>query len=106
MNSLKVLSVFLLLNSFTYYSFQKAFALCFEESGNLLIYCRGQGGIRQHGYYPDWYNQPLEAIYLLAFIGLFIAMLAALLYFLKYNESQKRIREFKDETGFFWNFTG
>ena len=67
-----------------------------EEPGNLLIYCRGQGGIRQNGYYPDWYNQPLEAIYLIGFIGLFVAMLSVLLYFIKYNESQKRLGKFKD----------
>jgi hypothetical protein len=68
-----------------------------EEPGNLLMYCRSQGRIRQDGYYPDWYNQPLEAIYRLGFIGLFIAMLSVLPYFLKYNESQKRLREFKGE---------
>jgi hypothetical protein len=68
-----------------------------EEPGNLLMYCRGQGGIRQDRHYPDWYNQPLEAIYRLGFIGLCIAMLSVLPYFLKYNESQKRLREFKGE---------
>ncbi|MGY5148785.1 MAG: hypothetical protein ACW9W3_01845 [Candidatus Nitrosopumilus sp. bin_68KS] len=62
-----------------------------------MIYCRGQGGIRTDGYYPDWYNQPLEAIYLLAFIGLFIVMLSVLLYVLKYNESKKNLKESKDE---------
>lgn len=73
---------------------QQAFALCMEEPGNLLIYCRGAGSPSYHA--PYWYNQPIAAVYFLALIGVFIGLMLALLFVIKYKKAQLKMNNQQD----------
>ena len=78
----------LILSSASIVSFEvpKAFALCMQEPGNLLVYCRGGG---YPGYHlPEWYNQPLGVLYEMIGLGIFIGLLLTLLFLLKYKKSR------------------
>ena len=63
----------------------KAFALCMQEPGNLLWYCRGSSSPSYH--LPDWYNQPLGVVYGMIGLGIFIGLLLTILFLMKYKKS-------------------
>lgn len=86
----KQLPVLILASSIVFLYVQKTpkiFALCMEVRWNLLEYCRGAGSPYYH--LPDWYNQPLGALYGMAILAAFIGVMLAMIFFIKHKQNEE-----------------